>query len=105
MPGQHTERTVYPSVTSTVPASICTQQPCSRYGRWFQARAAPDLDERMLANVEKPDEDSFLLTTEDNERITAWRVVIATGLRRFAEVPEDVGMVDPVEPRPAEVGR
>lgn len=36
-------------------------------------------------------EDSFLLTTEDNERITAWRVVIATGLRRFAEVPEGCG--------------
>jgi thioredoxin reductase len=58
-----------------------------RYGRWFQARAAPDLDERMIANVEKRDEDSFVLTTEDDERVTAGRVVIATGLRRFAEVP------------------
>jgi FAD-dependent urate hydroxylase len=58
----------------------------SRYARWFQERAAPDVDERLVATVE-PDGSGFVLTVADGERVTASRVVIATGLRNFAHRP------------------
>lgn len=57
-----------------------------RYGRWFQARAVPDLDPRLISTVERQG-DGFTLMTEDGERLHARRVVIATGLRSFAYRP------------------
>jgi cation diffusion facilitator CzcD-associated flavoprotein CzcO len=58
----------------------------ARYGRWFQARGVPDLDERLVSTVEKH-EHGFACVTEDDERFIARRVVLATGLRRFAQRP------------------
>ena len=59
----------------------------SRYAHWFQERAVPDVDERLVSTVER-DGSGFTLTLEDGERIPAGRVVIATGLRNFADRPE-----------------
>ncbi len=59
----------------------------SRYAHWFQERAVPDVDERLVCTVEQ-DGSSFVLTMQDGERIVAGRVVIATGLRNFAHRPE-----------------
>jgi FAD-dependent urate hydroxylase len=58
----------------------------SRYARWFQARAVPDLDERLISTVER-DDSGFVLRTEEGERIVAGRVVIATGLHSFPFSP------------------
>jgi FAD-dependent urate hydroxylase len=58
----------------------------SRYARWFQARAVPDLDERPISTVERGDS-GFVLRTEDGEHIAAGRVVIATGLHSFPFSP------------------
>jgi FAD-dependent urate hydroxylase len=58
----------------------------SRYARWFQARAVPDLDERLISTVERGDS-GFILRTEDGEHIAAGRVVIATGLHSFPFCP------------------
>jgi FAD-dependent urate hydroxylase len=58
----------------------------SRYARWFQARAVPDLDERLISTVERGDS-GFVLRTEDGERVAAGRVVVATGLRSFPFSP------------------
>ncbi len=58
----------------------------SRYARWFQARAVPDLDERLVSTVER-NANGFVLTVEDGERLAARRVVIATGLGSFAYRP------------------
>lgn len=58
----------------------------SRYARWFQARAVPDLDERLISTVERGDY-GFVLKTEDGEHIATQRVVIATGLRSFPFSP------------------
>jgi hypothetical protein len=58
----------------------------SRYARWFQARAVPDLDERLISTVERGDS-GFVLRTEDGEHIVAGRVVIATGLHSFPFSP------------------
>lgn len=58
----------------------------SHYARWFQARAVPDLDERLISTVARGDS-GFILTAEDGERIVAGRVVIATGLQSFPFSP------------------
>jgi FAD-dependent urate hydroxylase len=58
----------------------------ARYGRWFQAHGVPDIDERLISTVEKH-ENGFALSTEDGERVIVRRVVVATGLRRFAQRP------------------
>jgi hypothetical protein len=58
----------------------------SRYARWFQAQAVPDLDERLISTVERGNS-GFVLKTEDGEHIAARRVVIATGLHSFPFSP------------------
>ncbi|HXA55194.1 MAG TPA: NAD(P)-binding domain-containing protein, partial [Solirubrobacteraceae bacterium] len=58
-----------------------------RYGHWFQERAVPDVDERLVATVERHATDGFALTLADGERHTARRVVIATGLASFPHRP------------------
>jgi cation diffusion facilitator CzcD-associated flavoprotein CzcO len=57
-----------------------------RYGHWFQERTVPDVDTRLVANVEL-DGGGFALTTQDGERHAAGRVVIATGLGSFPHRP------------------
>jgi cation diffusion facilitator CzcD-associated flavoprotein CzcO len=57
-----------------------------RYGHWFQERAVPDVDERLVATVER-NGSGFALRTEDGELHGAGRVVIATGLGSFAHRP------------------
>jgi cation diffusion facilitator CzcD-associated flavoprotein CzcO len=56
------------------------------YGRWVQQRVAPDLDDRYVKAVER-ETGYFVLTLEDGARVTASRVVVATGIARFAHVP------------------
>jgi FAD-dependent urate hydroxylase len=58
----------------------------ARYGRWFAGRAVPDLDHRLVRTVERT-RDGFAVELEDSERLTARRVVVATGLARFAQRP------------------
>lgn len=49
------------------------------YGRWFQARAVPNLDARLITRIER-DNVEFLLTLQDGGQVSARRVVLATGL-------------------------
>jgi hypothetical protein len=58
----------------------------TRYGRWFQERAVPDVDRRLISAVDR-NGNGFTLTSEDGESRRARRVVIATGLRPFAHRP------------------
>jgi FAD-dependent urate hydroxylase len=58
-----------------------------RYGHWFQERAVPEVDERLVATVERDGSSGFVLTTQDGEAHTAGRVVIATGLGSFPHRP------------------
>jgi cation diffusion facilitator CzcD-associated flavoprotein CzcO len=57
------------------------------YGHWFQRQVVPDLDRRLVATVERSG-DRFAVELEDGQHIDARRVVIATGLKRFAHRPE-----------------
>jgi hypothetical protein len=56
------------------------------YGSWFQARAAPDLDPRQVIRVERRN-DGFALGLSDGKELAAGRVVVATGLGPFANIP------------------
>jgi NADPH-dependent 2,4-dienoyl-CoA reductase/sulfur reductase-like enzyme len=56
------------------------------YGLWFQGQVVPDLDNRMVSTVTS-DGDEFELTLGDDERVTANRVVVATGLSPFVRIP------------------
>jgi len=55
------------------------------YGRWFQQRAAPDLDRRRVVTVEAaPGRCRFRLRLDDGAEIHARRVVVAAGIAPFA---------------------
>jgi len=49
------------------------------YGEWFQTRAVPDLDRRIVARVEAA-ANGFLVSPTEGEPLFARRVVVATGL-------------------------
>jgi cation diffusion facilitator CzcD-associated flavoprotein CzcO len=57
------------------------------YGRWFQQRAVPDVDETYVASIERRD-GVFALTLEDGREVESRAVVMATGLRHYAHRPE-----------------
>ena len=56
------------------------------YGKWFQRRTSPDVDERRVESV-GPGGSGFLLRLGDGESLSARRVVIAAGIERFAARP------------------
>jgi Pyridine nucleotide-disulphide oxidoreductase len=58
-----------------------------RYGMEFQKRFVPNVDCRDVANTSRSG-DKFLLRLEDGNSVRAARVVIATGQRDYAYVPE-----------------
>ena len=57
------------------------------YGLEFQKRFVPDVDLRDVANVSRSD-DKFILRLQDGRVLRAARVVVATGIRDYAYVPE-----------------
>lgn len=56
------------------------------YGRWYQQQGVPDLDRRKIRNLAITSQ-SFSLTLEDGEDISAERVVVAAGIAPFAFFP------------------
>src|SRR5918995_6083477 len=50
-----------------------------RYGRWFRAHVAPDLDRRRVESIERSGT-GFRLELSDGATAFARRVVVATGL-------------------------
>jgi cation diffusion facilitator CzcD-associated flavoprotein CzcO len=58
------------------------------YGLWFQHEAAPDVDRRLVARVDREPE-SFRLTLVDGEVFVSRRVVIATGIGPFSSRPPE----------------
>lgn len=58
------------------------------YGRWYQRRAVPALDECQIRCVE-PDGGFFKLVTATGEEIRSRRVVVAAGIGAFASRPPE----------------
>jgi cation diffusion facilitator CzcD-associated flavoprotein CzcO len=57
-----------------------------RYGKWFQRHVAPDLDPRRVREIEAT-ERGFRLRFEDESEMEVQRVVVATGIAKFARRP------------------
>jgi cation diffusion facilitator CzcD-associated flavoprotein CzcO len=53
------------------------------YGLWFQKQVVPTLDRRKVTCIQ-PDGERFRLRLDDDEEITARRVVVAAGIGPFA---------------------
>lgn len=57
------------------------------YALWFQSRLVPDVDTRLVTACRRV-AGAFEIGLDDGARLTAQRVVIATGITRAARVPE-----------------
>ena len=57
------------------------------YGAWFRERSCPPVDPTLVRSVTR-NADAFLLELADGRVVQASRVVVATGIRAFAHVPE-----------------
>jgi cation diffusion facilitator CzcD-associated flavoprotein CzcO len=57
-----------------------------QYGRWYQQKAVPYLDQRMIARVARVPQ-GFRVTLADDEVLIARRVVVAAGISSFAWRP------------------
>jgi thioredoxin reductase len=75
----HRDRTLPPAAPVPLERFIA-------YGRWFQERAAPHLDRRLVACVERR-HPGFALRLDDGEVVRASRIVVAAGIEAFAHRP------------------
>jgi thioredoxin reductase len=64
-----------------------------RYGLWFQERAVPDVDRRLVARV-VPDDTGWRVVLDDGEEVRVARVVVATGLAFLAYRPPEFGRLN-----------
>jgi thioredoxin reductase len=56
------------------------------YGRAFQQKFVPELEQKLVRSVERTG-DGFQLVLDNGERVTARRVVVAVGISHFGYVP------------------
>jgi hypothetical protein len=64
------------------------------YGHWFQRQVLPDVDKRQVLKIES-NSARFQLTLADGEIVKGGRVVVATGIGRFAWWPEPLRNLPP----------
>jgi FAD-dependent urate hydroxylase len=64
------------------------------YGRWFQARLVPDIDEVLVTDIAKAG-DGFEISLANSEQVRARKVVVAIGVEAFAHVPEPLSALPP----------
>jgi FAD-dependent urate hydroxylase len=58
----------------------------AEYGMWFQSRLVPHVREGEVTDVQ-PVKDGYRVTLDDGSSIVAKRVVVALGLKRYAQTP------------------
>jgi NADPH-dependent 2,4-dienoyl-CoA reductase/sulfur reductase-like enzyme len=58
-----------------------------QYGHWFRERSCPPVDPTSVCSLTRND-DGFQLELADGRRVRASRVIVATGIRAFAHIPE-----------------
>jgi hypothetical protein len=56
------------------------------YGRWYQHRAVPNLENRQVRTIEV-DPNGFKVRLADGERFSSERVIVATGIGAFVARP------------------
>ncbi len=58
------------------------------YGKWFQQRAVPNVDETYVTNITQKD-DHYLVTLEDGRVVESNAVVLAPGLHYYVYTPAE----------------
>lgn len=64
------------------------------YGREFQRRFVPQLEERLVTRLARGPS-GFTLTLDDGARVDAAQVILATGLRHFGAIPRQLAELSP----------
>jgi hypothetical protein len=62
------------------------------YGRWFQRRAVPDVEQRQIRCIELNGR-GFRVLMEDGEQFTSRRVVVAAGISAFTSRPAEFAAI------------
>jgi Pyridine nucleotide-disulphide oxidoreductase len=89
--GRYCAQNGLPYAETGQPISLDT---ISGYGGWFQSQEVPDLEETQVEAVEAV-ADGFQLRLNNGERFRARRVVVATGLNYFPQIPEQLRHLSP----------
>lgn len=63
------------------------------YGRWYQERAAPSLDPRLVDTIEHRN-GGFEISLAGGDQLTVSRVVVAGGIDHFAAIPPEFAHLD-----------
>jgi thioredoxin reductase len=69
-----------------IPVTLAT---FSEYGLAFRERMVPELEDKMVASIERT-ADGFRLRLDDGEEFTSRRVILAVGITHFASVPQSL---------------
>jgi cation diffusion facilitator CzcD-associated flavoprotein CzcO len=65
-----------------------------RYGEWFQASLVPVIERQDVATCRR-DSDGFQLRLQDGEAVKAGSVVVSSGYRQSARIPEELAGLPP----------
>ncbi len=81
------------------PRGLETFEPCSManfadYGRWFQENQVPGVEPEDVVGVET-EGDGYRVSLQGGTSFKASRVVVATGLARFATIPQPLAQLPP----------
>jgi cation diffusion facilitator CzcD-associated flavoprotein CzcO len=64
------------------------------YGHWYRENLVPDVDQRRIAQLAL-NGSGFVVDTDDGERCSAHRVIVATGIAEFAWTPPQLRRLPP----------
>ncbi|MDQ0908424.1 FAD-dependent oxidoreductase [Streptomyces canus] len=70
------------------------------YGRWFQQKLVPELEQVRVVSVDRSEQGGFQLKLDSGESFTARAVVVATGLSGFSHLPPELAAAAPDGPAP-----
>lgn len=63
------------------------------YGRWFQAKAVPETDGRLVRSLDVKS-NGFKLVLDDRTEVSADNVVVAAGIEPFSRLPPELEGID-----------
>ncbi|WP_406218949.1 FAD-dependent oxidoreductase [Streptomyces canus] len=70
------------------------------YGRWFQQKLVPELEQVRVVSVDRSEQGGFQLKLDSGESFTARAVVVATGLSGLSHLPPELAGAAPDGPAP-----
>ncbi|WP_053852236.1 NAD(P)-binding domain-containing protein [Streptomyces sp. NRRL B-24085] len=70
------------------------------YGRWFQQKLVPELEQVRVVSVDRSERGGFQLKLDSGESFTARAVVVATGLSGLSHLPRELAAALPDGPAP-----